>query len=254
MKSKDLKKILQYEANQIPIGQYQNEILSQVHQKDTNSSFLPTKKKTIGIWLSSSLAIVACVCIVAFAFIFNRDSKDKPHPFPTPQLSKAKQLLSYEMVALGNMVEVQDSTLQIKMKQDPTLEQQALVNEIHEYLITGEMMLNKEGLKIQNQANNDVEYANYAYKLVAQYQNSTDYILYYNEQTLWEEDKKEEIHQVSSHLEGILIKENIPFQVEGKKEVENDEYECELVIYEDQTRQNYIKINQETEINENEYE
>ena len=69
-----------------------------------------------------------------------------------------------------------------------------------------------------------------------------------------EEDKKEDIDEVSSHLEGILIKENIPFQVEGKKEVENDEYECELVIYEDQTRQNYIKINQETEINENEYE
>ena len=115
------------------------------------------------------------------------------------------------------------------------------------------MMLNKEDITIQNQINEDKNYQDYAYKLVVSYQSSMDYTLYYNEQTLFEEDEEEDIDEVSSQLEGIMIKNGTPFVVKGQKEVENDEFECELIIYEDDTKQNYIKINQETETNENEY-
>lgn len=253
MKTKDLKKLLQKEANQIPIGNYQQQILSQVQVENMVEEKTPTKKKKLGLWFSSFVAATACVCVVLFAVI-NSTKPNHPTPPPSTQVSKAKQLLSYEMVALGNVVDSSyESTLQIKRKQEPTNEQIQIVEEIHEYLITGEMMLNKEDITIQNQINEDKNYQDYAYKLVVSYQSSMDYTLYYNEQTLFEEDEEEDIDEVSSQLEGIMIKNGTPFVVKGQKEVENDEFECELIIYEDDTKQNYIKINQETETNENEY-
>lgn len=253
MKTKDLKKLLQKEANQIPIGNYQQQILSQVQVENMVEEKTPTKKKKLGLWFSSFVAATACVCVVLFAVI-NSTKPNHPTPPPSTQVSKAKQLLSYEMVALGNVVDSSyESTLQIKRKQEPTNEQIQIVEEIHEYLITGEMMLNKENITIQNQINKDVNYPDYAYQLIVSYQSLTDYTLYYNEQTLFEEDEDEDIDEVASKLEGVMIKNEIPFLIEGKKEVENDEFECELIIYEDATKQNYIKINQETETNENEY-
>ena len=252
MKTKDLKKLLQKEANQIPIGNYQQQILSRVQVEDIAEEKMPVKKKKLGLWLSSLIATTACICIVLFAVLVPTKS-NHPTPLP-PQVSRAKQLLSYEMVALGNVVDSSyESTLQIKRKQEPTNEQKQIVAEIHEYLITGEMMLNKENITIQNQINKDVNYPDYAYQLIVSYQSLTDYTLYYNEQTLFEEDEDEDIDEVASKLEGVMIKNEIPFLIEGKKEVENDEFECELIIYEDATKQNYIKINQETETNENEY-
>lgn len=252
MKTKDLKKLLQKEANQIPIGNYQQQILSRVQVEDIAEEKMPVKKKKLGLWLSSLIATTACICFVLFAVLVPTKS-NHPTPLP-PQVSRAKQLLSYEMVALGNVVDSSyESTLQIKRKQEPTNEQKQIVAEIHEYLITGEMMLNKEDITIQNQINEDKNYQDYAYKLVVSYQSSMDYTLYYNEQTLFEEDEDEDIDEVASKLEGVMIKNEIPFLIEGKKEVENDEFECELIIYEDATKQNYIKINQETETNENEY-
>ena len=248
MKTKELKQLLKQEADKIPIRDYQQSILKQVAIANTNET-LPstpvTKKRKAFYIFPAIVATISCILIAIFLIHPNSPSTPTNH-----SLTKAKKILSYELTALANVIDV-PAEMTIQQKKNPSESQTNLANEIHQYLLFGEMMFNDQQLKIQNNPNQDVEYKDYAYKMTVEYQTMTDYTLYYNETKLVED--QQEIDEVSSTLNGILIKDGYPFTVVGKKEVEKDEYETMLIIYQDQNQKDYVKISQETEVNENEY-
>jgi hypothetical protein len=78
------------------------------------------------------------------------------------------------------------------------------------------------------------------------------YMIYYKETIVNDNDKDKDKDEVETTLEGIAIVDGQEYQVFGKKEVEQDELEIELEIIFD--KDNYVKISQEKENNETEYE
>ena len=78
------------------------------------------------------------------------------------------------------------------------------------------------------------------------------YMIYYKETIVNDKDKDKDKDEVETTLEGIAIVDGQEYQVFGKKEVEQDELEIELEIIFD--KDNYVKISQEKENNETEYE
>lgn len=78
------------------------------------------------------------------------------------------------------------------------------------------------------------------------------YIIYYKETIVNDKDKNKDKDKVETTLEGIALVDDKEYQVFGKKEVEEDELEIKLKIVFDE--KNYVKISQEKETNEVEYE
>lgn len=78
------------------------------------------------------------------------------------------------------------------------------------------------------------------------------YMIYYKETIINDKDKDKDKDEVETTLEGIAIVDGQEYQVFGKKKVEQDELEIELEIIFD--KDNYVKISQEKENNETEYE
>lgn len=74
-----------------------------------------------------------------------------------------------------------------------------------------------------------------------------EYTIYYNETLIEENDDEETEYSVN----GILSADNSIFLIEGKKELENDEYEFEFIAKID--NDNYVKFKQEIENDEQEF-
>lgn len=250
MKNSDLKKILKQEADKIPISNYQSEILSKV-KLNNNMNETPVKKS----WFNFKfLSVATAFLLILFAFIFiptlsNDDNGSNDN------ISRAKKLLSYELVAVGNVIE-SDTHLPISLKKQnqEQSEYTTVAQELHTYFEIGHMMINKNNVSISNTLNNNEEF-DFEYKLTVDYEDHinhfTSYTLYYSEQKKVDSDK--DIDEVSSTLNGILLKNNIQYKVTGEKEVERKEVESSICVFLDDTNKNYIKISQETEVNENEY-
>lgn len=84
--------------------------------------------------------------------------------------------------------------------------------------------------------------------------NTSSYKFYFNESIIVDEDDdndKDIDDEQEFHLSGIVINNDVTYKMEGKKEIEDDEFEVEFKIMIDEL--NYVKVEQEIEDNEEEY-
>lgn len=83
--------------------------------------------------------------------------------------------------------------------------------------------------------------------------NTSSYKFYYNESVIVDEDDGDDEvdNEQEFHLSGIVINNDITYKMEGKKEIEDSEFEVEFKIMIDEL--NYVKVEQEIEDNEEEY-
>ena len=84
--------------------------------------------------------------------------------------------------------------------------------------------------------------------------NTSNYKFYFNESILVDEDDNddEEVdNEQEFHLSGIVINNDVTYKMEGKKEIEEGEFEVEFKILIDEL--NYVVVEQEIEDNEEEY-
>lgn len=244
MKNKELKKILKIEADKIEISDYSDDILSKVNPVMEEKE--DKKRKYIYV-LSPIFAFVMCILLILSINLFSDKKED------SVVVSRAKELFGYELIALGNSIEI-DNNGSIKLLSSlvNNNHNNEIANTINEHLTTGEMLFNKNAVNVKYGNNVNALY-NYSFMLEASYLDNSgylvEYILYYDE--IKKIDSDEDIDEVSSFLNGVMVINSIEYEVKGEKEVENDEFEIMLIIYTDED--NYIKITQETEINENEY-
>ena len=178
-------------------------------------------------------ALAACVLTCVFVF-----KNDKSNVIDT-----INQNLSYEVIMLANTLDHKMQNL--RMKKQTNNNEEEFAQEIHKYLMTGEMLFNKENIK-STTYNSDKE--NYKYKIVSSYHDFTsftnEYVFYYNENT---------INNNYFNIEGIIIFDEQEYKVLGNKKIEEKkELETELKIFISDTE--YTEISQESKINENEYE
>lgn len=244
MKNKELKNRLRQQANQIIIGDYQKEILSRVQPHEISSS---NKQKKFG-WLFVSLSTVMVSFVLIVSFFMTPSNPISP----TLNISEAKEMMGYEIFALGTIMDNQSSLNALKKAKNEQTNEQEIAQDIHDYLLIGEMMLQQENMKIIYDYNQNSTYP-YTYQLSVQYDDETsfqtNYTFYFNEEQKIKSHK--DLDEVSTKFEGIMLKENQLYQVKGEKEVEQDEFDMWMIIYEDDAN-NFVKVFQETELKENE--
>ena len=253
MKNKEIKKIIKDASSKIIINDYQEEILRRVDYTPLEKE---TKKFNFKPVLSFSL--LAAAFIVTLVTVLPKITNPSTPNSPIT-LTQSKKSLSYEIQALGAFIpnDSNNSTnlkRLAKFKNSNENNYQEIASDIKDYLLTGEMMFEKDSVKTSLEKNNDTNYSNYEYKLTstfidgAQYKSS--YIIYYKENITIEDDKKNE---TSSVLQGVMLKDNQEYKIICNKEIEQDECELELTIFLNENKSDYIVIEQEIEKFENEY-
>ena len=253
MKNKEIKKLIKDASNKIVINDYQEEILNRVDYTPLEKE---TKKFNFKPVLSFSL--LAAAFIVTLVTVLPKITNPSTPNSPIT-LTQSKKSLSYEIQALGAFLpnDSNNSTnlkRLAKFKNSNENNYQEIASDIKDYLLTGEMMFEKDNVITSLEKNNDTNYNNFEYKLTstfidgAQYKSS--YIIYYNENITIEDDKKNE---TSSVLKGVMLKDNQEYEIICNKEIEQDECELELKIFLNENKSDYIVIEQEIEKFENEY-
>lgn len=84
--------------------------------------------------------------------------------------------------------------------------------------------------------------------------NTSSYRFYFNELIIADEDDNDDDevdNEQEFHLSGIVINNDVTYKMEGKKEIEEGEFEVEFKIMIDEL--NYVVVEQEIEDNEEEY-
>lgn len=84
--------------------------------------------------------------------------------------------------------------------------------------------------------------------------NTSSYRFYFNELIIADEDDNDDDevdNEQEFHLSGIVINNDVTYKMEGKKEIEEGEFEVEFKIMMDEL--NYVVVEQEIEDNEEEY-
>ena len=222
----EIKNKLKLDYSKINSPSYNPQILNKVeYVEQKNHKFL-----------KFSLVFTAlAACVLTCVFVFKNDESNV--------IDTINQNLSYEVIMLANTLDHKMQNL--RMKKQTNNNEEEFAQEIHKYLMTGEMLFNKENIK-STTYNSDKE--NYKYKIVSSYHDFTsftnEYVFYYNEKT---------INNNYFNIEGIIIFDEQEYKVLGNKKIEEKkELETELKIFISDTE--YTEISQESKINENEYE
>ena len=254
MKTKDIKTILKSEADKVEIKDFSSNILARANLVPLDKEEIVVKpRKRISIiskilvpTLSLGLVCVFCVLL----FIRFNNNQTTPPIYTT--VTKAKELIGYEVIQGTNLIDNSNSLLKRKLS-NSEFEQECKT--IHKHLVNAEMLMNKEDIDITIEVSDD---KNYQYKMLFDYKDVTGdvvkYVYYYNEEALNDDDDDKDIDEVNSKISGIVFIDSKKWIVEGEKEVEKDEYEIELTFRDPENPNSYFSISQETEVNENEYE
>ena len=254
MKTKDIKTILKSEADKVEIKDFSSNILARANLVPLDKEEIVVKpRKRISIICkilvpTLSLGLVCVFCVL----LFIRFNNNQTTPPIYTTVTKAKELIGYEVIQGTNLIDNSNSLLKRKLS-NSEFEQECKT--IHKHLVNAEMLMNKEDIDITIEVSDD---KNYQYKMLFDYKDVTGdvvkYVYYYNEEALNDDDDDKDIDEVNSKISGIVFIDSKKWIVEGEKEVEKDEYEIELTFRDPENPNSYFSISQETEVNENEYE
>lgn len=250
MKNKELKVLIKEKINNIEIKDVRESILGKTYDLVPNevATYNKSKKYLRPVFAAFSLIVLACGTLAAVNFI------QLPSKNYIEEVSKAKELLSYEVSALGNIMasESVSSIKRSKIEDYSVVEANNYADEIHSYLVTGEMLFNKDNFSAIHVENDNLLY-DFEHKLVVTYSEiggfSSNYTMYYDETRKIASDKP--LDEVSTFLEGVMIIDDQEYIVKGEKDISGQNYDTTLMIYTDED--SYIEISQETSKDENQY-
>ena len=261
MKNKEVKEQLKEAYKQFSAPEIDSALISKCERARLNQELFGAKEKRNNLkWLIPSLTgALACVTLILLTVFTlpgqtsinsSYSSITKPNQLA---LTKAKSVIGNEIM----LASIMTNNKQSANKRMTRMSQKAYTDNIyliHDYLIAGEMLFNKQDVNMEIYYNDNQDYP-YTYKLIIDYydafNNNSNYIFYYNEIPL-EEDDDDDHDEISISFEGIILIDDLEYKVNGQREnEENEEFSIETTIY--LNNQKIVTIEQETEINENEY-
>ncbi len=292
MNNKKLKKLLIEKADKVEIKDCRTQIIQNTHHRvqpkveEQSKAYKQSKQKRSMKWLYPVCAVAVVLCLVCVMIPFVGGGGGGQKPPVQLSVGKVEQVMSREMLALGNIinglenVQVQlasavnvspMSAVLVKEDKDEDDNEEDIVEnpsifktkeqiaqEINQYLIASESLLNKNCMEVQYDYNTNTQFAKYKYMMTITYNDVSNhtvkYVAYYNQQE--ESDKKDK--ETKLEMKGILVtdSDNVSKQYEFKSErsVESDEVEMETKVYLNQQKTSYISVENESGVMENEYE
>lgn len=213
----------------------------------------PKPKKHIFFTLKSALSFTLASVILLLA-IFGINQITQP-PIKTPILTTEIQLVSFEAFsAISVMPESQVNNLsfaytkpQIQYLNNYNTEKE--IDYLHKYMFLIEQVLTiDKGLKIEVLDSDKSEYSNKEIIEISSAFNTTNYYtLYYN---IINEDVEDD--ESEYELQGIMISDNLQYQLYGSKEIDGNETSVSLTAT--LNKNTWVKVTSERKSNMEEFE
>lgn len=296
MNNKKLKKLLVEKAEKVQIEDCRQQIIHNTHHRvqpkvEKNKKVVePHREKRNLKWLYPvcAVAVVLCLVFVMIPLAHNWGGTEPGENKPNTQLSvgKVEQVMSREVLALGNIVAGLDtiqpqqgtvlnaSMLASELGEETDEEEQPddltsdslisktneqIAQKINYYLHASESFLNKSGINIVYNYNQNNQFSQYEYMMSITYQDNdgyeVKYVAYYNQ----EDESDLEEGETKLEMNGVLVVDYIQMQdkqyeFKSERSVETDEVEMEMKVYLNAEKTSYISVENESGQFENEYE
>lgn len=261
MNKKQIEAMIKEDVNNIEVPDLKSQILAQIPNRKVvyKESKKPFRFAFRLSYLSIFLVLIVGVILMVNGFDNNSFSDGKTEE-KTQEVANGKKISNVEKsyarqaatligFAGGFDSEPNNMSAYLSTNMDPDYDEIAGI--INQYFKVASNLMNEENTTYEFEVLNE---GNYQYKLViknAILNDSIETIMYYNEEAKSNNDK-DDLDEVSTHLEGIIEQDGMSYEFYGDKEIEGHECEVELVIKIDDT--NYLKVSQEIEHNEKEFE
>lgn len=239
---------LKEEINNINIPNQSSYIKSNVQSKNSKKSFFNFRFFS----LSTCAALVIITLILTMIFI-KKESAVVPKPtIKVPTIaSTIDDAYAFEIMAAGNFLYTKTTNQATRgrknAKKTADSELKEITDRIHDHYLTVKQLLVKDKITYKIEDTVDDAYKN---KMIIQpFFNSNfdlEYTIYFNKTKTIIEDEEELFD-----FEGIIIINNMTYQIEGKIEKEDDEIEATLKVTINSNE--YFIIKQEKESDEEEF-
>lgn len=237
MKTKDLKKHLNNLVEEVEVSDFDSSLLNDITYQPIKKEYHYKNHKLIwGLLLSFSLILIT------FIFIIHIDEKITPFNRDEISMSKTKKQFAYQTLGVYSLIEASSLNQSILLSQSSYDD---VKKEIDSYLILARNYLDLANIEVKLYKS-DKKIYQYMYNFKV---DNEEVWFYFSEET---QEGNRNIDEVSSDIVGCLYMNNQEYRVVGWKEVDGSEIETTLIIYITDTY--YVKVCQEIEHAENEYE
>ncbi len=261
MTNREIRELLCERADATRIKEDSNEILQKVRKaperEEKTAKILSRHRRA---WLLPAPAAMLAACLV-LALIPTFLTPTGTEDFT---LSRAEEVFSIEMLALGNALDKGEGTGLLREVPPATYlsapggtgtvtlaasntDRERIAADVNRYLPTGNALLDKDAVKIDYAKNTDEAFADYAYRLSVTFAEGVElgvsYTAYYNEsRALFGR----------SRITGVFVMGGEQYDMTGEREVDRDEVEMELRVR--TGKDTYLCVSNERAASENEYE
>lgn len=247
----DLFEQLRQEFSSLKVPDLKDRIKANYYFNKDVSIKQPKKHFFFNLKYALSFTLASIILVLAIFGI----NQITPPPINTPILTTEKQLVSFEAFsAISVMPESQVNNLsftytkpQIQYLNNYNTEKE--IDYLHKYMLLIEQVLAiDEGLKIEVVDSDKGEYTNKEIIEISSAFNITNYYtLYYNIINEEVEDDESEYE-----LQGIMIADNLQYQLYGSKEIESNEVSVSLTAI--LSNNTWVKVSSERKSNKEEFE
>ena len=265
MNKKQIEAKIREEINNIEVPDLKNQILAQV----PNRKVVVNKEKKhfrLAFHLSYlSVFLILIISVVLIAKNIDNNSllggkSEEETPIKTPEETEVvirdvsnveKSYARQAATLVGFAGGMSSDTQGVKSYLTTGDDFQEIAETLNKYFVVASNLIDEENTIYEFEVLTE---GKYQYKLTVNnniLNDSVETIMYYNETSL-DGSKKDDLNEVSTQLEGLIVQNGISYEFYGEKEIEDDECEVELIIIIDDA--NYLKVSQEIEHNEKEFE
>jgi hypothetical protein len=257
MNKRQIESRIKNEINQIEVPDLRSQILAQVPNRK-----IKEPKKKVGFSLAFRLSPILAVLIICLLIIIgiNQQPGDNGGEQPTDEIittniSKVKKAYAKQaatVVGLADAFSSSVSTTSTIIPMNSSTNYQDVAQNINAYFNAVSKLLDDENVVYSLE---ELTSGNYQYKLTIVnniLNDNIETIIYYNESPKNNLHKKDDLDEISTDLDGIIEQDDNTYTFYGEKEVDEDECEIELIIK--MSLDSYLKVSQEIEQHETEYE
>ena len=250
MNKKQIESRIKMEANQIEVPDLKTQILAQVPKREV---IVKEEKKRFNFSFHFSYIVSLAIVMIVAILIFNNNGSTPPNVL-TKNVGEVEKAYAKQVVTLAGFaadIETANVAYTGLLSESNSTDYDSIADKINEYFKVVSLLLDEESTEYEIEV---LEEGNYSYKLTTKYKvlkDTFETVIYYNEKPVEEKHKdKDDLDEIETTIEGLVVQGGIERSFYGNKEIEEDEIEVEITLEIDQN--NYLKVSHEKESDERE--
>ena len=251
MNKKQIESRIKMEASQVEIPDLKQQILAQVPNRKV---VVKNEKKRFNFAIRFSYIMTILVIAVVTFLLINKpngnsgiDSGSNTPQTITKVVGDVERVYAKQAVTLAGFTTESSNVEPLLLSNDNSINYDDIAGKINEYFGVVSSLIDEADCSIEVLENNT-----YQYKMTVKYKMLNDLvetIIYYNEKATDEKYKDEDdLDELETEINGIIIQNGKRNEFYGEKEIEEDEIEVELTLV--MENDEYLKVSHEKESGE----